>query len=377
MDFDNVMKDGFKAKQENIAAERLTHLDGKVKVGGSDSACYRKTAFNVMYDPIEVPLETSILMEKGNVGEGVIINVLNALGIKYETQGNYYGVGINSQIEVHPDFLIDLSDPGDPIRDGLKMVNDAIKDGYKFILIEAKTTNAIPSDTHEYWLSQVNMQIRYIANGKKVEPEEIRTFVYALELNNGGHKQFDVEFDQAEVEISELKALSYIDVSEDYHQFMHGEIKEMQYTVFNVIPTYGTICYSCQWAFLCLKERTSIDLPADLDIYASEFKDWKDQEKNMNGKKEYIKDFIKKSNAKEAKSADITAAIRGGNISDTLDIDALTTEEKDEIWKTDMRVYKLNDAAMRKLRPKEYKALMEKHKTTKTSAESLILKRNA
>ena len=96
----------------------------------------------------------------------------------------------------------------------------------------------------------------------------------------------------------------------------------------------------------------------------------------MKAKGEEIKAFMKKGDVKKSISDDITAFIRGGNTSDTLDIGSVTDDEMDEIWKTDMRIFKLNDTAFRKLKPKAYKDLMEKHKTTKTTAESLILKRN-
>lgn len=375
MDLDKVQEEGFALDQENVSAHRITHEDGRVKMGASDLTCPRQAGFNIMYGPAKRTLEQSYLMTKGNIAEDMFANNLKMVGLKYETQGDYHGPDEMDQIQVHPDFLIDVNDPGHPIGEAKKMIEEAKESGVKHILIEMKTSNAIPTDAHDYWITQVNLQMDYIAIAKGAQPTEVDARVYAIELNHGRHGMFKIEYDPAEVLRAEDGARSFFVVIEEFIQLANGEIEEMTQTVHDIIPTYGTLCNMCDWADMCFKEKDKVELPKDLEIFATELKEWKEKDKNMAEKNTELKTFMQNAGVKKATSENMTLSIRGGNIKDIIDVDAMSDEDKDELWKNNMKVFNLNEVLFSKFEPKRHKEMLKKYKTTKKTAESLILKR--
>ncbi len=375
INIDQIMIEGFELEQEDVSAIRIVFEDGQVKIGASDLPCPRKTGFNIMFGPIARALNQSILMKKGNVGEEIFADNLKSMGIKYETQGHYHGPNELSFIQVHPDFLIDVNDPGSPVGEAKKMIEDAKEAGIKFILIELKTSNAVPSSPHEYWLQQVNLQHDYISLAKGIKHEELSAKLYVMELDYGRHGMFDIPFDPAEVALAEKGAISLYNVITEFVQLANGEIEEMTLTVFDIDATYGEMCNMCDWTEMCFKEKQSIELPKELETYALELKEWKEKDKNMKAKGEELKEFMKRSNVKKATSDGMTLSIRGGNIKDIIDVDSVSDDEKNELWKANMRVFTLNETLFSKLEPKRHKIMLNDHKGTKTTAESLILKR--
>ncbi len=377
MNFNKIMVAAFAILQEIVSSLRMAFINGDVRAGATDLICARKAAFGIMFEQPERTLEQSFLMAKGNIAEDMFAKNLETMGLVYETQGDYHGEGDKSFIQVHPDFLIDVNNPGEPTGEAKEMIAYAKKNKFKYVLIELKTSNAVPLEPHGYWVQQVNMQVDYISKAKKIKQEEICAFVYVIELDYGRHDYYEIEFDPEDVLIAEYNAISFYDVITEYIQFANGdiEIEDMQYTIYNVEPTFGTICNMCEWADLCTKEKDSIELPAELAEYAKEVKEWKDKEKNTKAKNTEIKEFMQKHNVKKSTSDGMVATIRGGNTKDIVDIDSMSDDEKDELWKTNMRIFNLNDTLYSKLEPKRYKEMMKKYPGTKTTAESLILKR--
>ena len=377
INIDQVMVEAFKLEQEDVSAIRIVFEDGQVKIGASDLPCPRKTGFNIMFGPVIRALSQSILMKKGNVGEEIFADNLKTMGIKYETQGHYHGPNELDFIQVHPDFLIDVNDPGNPVGEAKKMIDDAKKAGIKYILIELKTSNAVPSEPHGYWIQQVNLQHDYISIAKGIKQEELSAKLYVMELDYGRHGMFDIPFDPAEVALAEKGAVSLYNVITEFVQFANGEIEEMTSTVFDIDATYGELCNMCDWTDMCFKEKQNVDLPKELEIYALELKEYKEKDKNMKAKGEELKQFMKNGGVKRATSEGMTLSIRGGNEKDIVDVDSVPDEKMNELWKANMRVFVLNETLFSKLEPKRHKEMLNDHRGTKVTAESLILKRNA
>ena len=305
----------------------LDKNEEKIKVGASDMACASKFARNVMFGRQVVSLSDAIRMRKGNIAESLIENNFNQLGIDYERQGEYSCADIFDFIVVHPDILVDLNE-ATPKDETAKKFIDALRDmGFKYLLIEIKTTNALPPEAHEYWTRQVSVQADAIANGKGVLPTEIYAILYAIELNDGHTKQFEMFYDEEEVLLAKDDALSAVSVLEDWLQWASKEKETMELSIDDVNKNIGNLCSACEWAADCLGKGKEIELPEEqiptLEVLAK----YSGDAKNIKALKDEIKERMLKLGAKKGLTKGYTVSLRGGNKKTEVDEDSYTKEE--------------------------------------------------
>ena len=379
MNFSDLMYSAFLSEQERTKAERMTFEGNKVKVGASSVAgCARKTAYPILFGEKPPTLEEFFRMRKGNIAEGVIERNLDEMGIKYERQGEYRGTGIFDFFLVHPDILIDLSDPGDNLsEDAQKFIQRSIDKGCKFILIELKTTNSIPSEPHDYWVRQINVQAEYIAEAKGISPEQIDMYVYAMELNDGRHAEFNIPYQVEEVLIAQDDAISFVNVIEDYIVFANKEKDSMEFSINDVNRRVGSLCSVCKWAQDCLGSGKIVNLPDDIAREVKYVKEWSKQEKNIRAARDEIKKFLLSSGVKKGKAPGYAVTIKGGNKREVLDPKSYTPEEKLELAKRNADFVTVNVKELAKFREsKDEKDLWivdKKHLVEKTSPVSIMI----
>ena len=156
--FKDLMMVAFKEEQVATSFKRMSPDGHNITIGAS-VACPLREYLDRTRGAWPVTFEQFIAMRKGNVTEGVFEGNLDFLKILFERQGNYYGVGLYSFMEVHPDLLINLYDQPDVTsKDGLEFIQELKDEGFKYALIELKTSNTIPKEAHSYWVKQVNVQ---------------------------------------------------------------------------------------------------------------------------------------------------------------------------------------------------------------------------
>jgi len=379
MNFSGIMNLAFNLEQERTSNERMTYTGHDVKVGASTVAgCARKAAFPILFGEEPPTLEEFFRMRKGNVAEGVVEGNLDILGIQYEKQGEYKGEGQFDFILVHPDIFIDANAPGDNLSaEATEFIQRSKDKGCDYILYELKTTNAIPSEPHDYWVRQTNLQAQYIADSLGIEPEKIDIYVYAIELNDGRNAEFNIEFEVEEVLIAQDDALSFASVIEDYIQYANKEKDAMEFTIHDVNRRVGNLCSICKFAHNCLGSGETVELPDDLARSVSDVKEWAKQEKNMKAHKEEVKQFMLNLGAKKAKTSGFKVTLKGGNKKDVINPDSYTDEEKLALAKKDANLIKIDEKQLSRYFGTEDDSMKwvtdEKHLKEKVSALSVMI----
>ncbi len=373
------MQSAFLSEQERTSNERLTYEGHAVKVGASTvSGCARKAAFPILFGEEPPTLEEFIRMRKGNVAEGVIEGNLDELGIKYEKQGDYHGIGEFDFIQVHPDILINISDPGENLTpDAQAFIKRSARKGAKYILYELKTTNAIPIEPHDYWVRQTNMQAEYIAAAKGVTPEEIDIYVYAIEINDGRNAEYHIPYELEEVLLAQDDAISFASVIEDYIQFANKEKDAMEFSINDVNRRVGNLCSVCKFAHNCLGSGDVVDFSPDMSRSIETIKEWSKQEKNIKAIKDEVKKFMLNLGAKKGKAPGYAVTLKGGNVKDVFNPDAYTAEEKLTLVKRNANLVTMNVKELAKFYGTKEKTDMwisdAKHLMPKVSAISVMI----
>ncbi len=375
-DVPTMLYTSFKKEQEEMYYTRLSTLDQIATVGASDLACPKKTLYYKIDQSFVPTLSQAIRMRKGNVTEGLIEDSFTNMGVKFERQGEYKGEGLFGFITVHSDILIDLNDYGTPNGETQAELDMAKRKGKKYLLVELKTTNMIPEEPHDYWLIQTMIQAKFIADVRGIDISDIDISVLALELNNGGYRQYSIEYDEELTNIALEEALILNEILTQLIEFHTGERETFDFTVDDAPRHVGSLCVECPWLHDCLGSTEEIGLPDDIARAAQEYKGWKEQERNMKEKGLLIKEFLKANKTKKAISPGLSLTIRGGNTKQVLDKSTLTDEDITSLWEKNMRVFDVDEKALQALEPDRYKQLVEDHSKTKTTAESLLINRS-
>jgi len=333
--FNNIMGKAFKVRQEDTKYSRMT-LDGiKAKLGASDIAlCARKAAYDVIVGSKSRTLSEFFRMSKGNIAEGVVEQNLDTLSVPYERQGEYTGKGTYDFMVVHPDILIKVQD--------LKKVDDpevkkwyiyALKNKYKYLLVELKTTNGIPVNVHDYWEKQTNIQMDIIAQEIGIEPEEIGTIVYAIELNDGNTKEFPIKYDLEVTTLALEEAMFCLDVIQDYFDWSNGDKENREFEIQNVPRRVGSACMLCDHTDDCLSKTEAIELEDNYNSTLEYIAKYNAEKKNIDKNKGDIKNLLLKLGAKKAFTKDFEVSLRGGNKKKVIDPSKFSDKEKLEIAK--------------------------------------------
>jgi hypothetical protein len=379
MNFADIMKKGFEKERERTKIERLTYDGHKVKVGASTvSGCAKMAAYPILFGEEPPTLEEDLRMRKGNIAELIVEGNLTEMGIKYERQGEYNGTGEFDFILVHPDILIDVNDPGENLDpDAEEFIQRSKDKGCDYILYELKTTNAIPAEPHDYWIRQTNMQAQYIADSKGIDPEKIDIFVYAMELNDGRNKEFDLDFEVEEVLLAQDDAISFVSVIEDFIQYANKEKDTMDFTINDVHRRVGNLCSICKFANSCLGSGEVVEFPPDLQRSISTIKEWAKQEKNIKATKEEVKKFMLNLGTKKGKAPGYAVTLKGGNVKEVINPDSFSDEEKLALMKRDASFVSVNVKQLAKFygtkNEEDLWITDEKHMMPKTSAISVMI----
>lgn len=202
-------------------------------------------------------LKELIVLLKGNIGESLVEWGLGEAII--EPQVECKGSGEYAFIKAHADFVV--------------VVN---KDGAK-IIIEVKTTNSVPETIRESWFHQVQVQMGL--SGVK------RAKLFAMNLNTGEHKEFDVLFNQIVFE-NTLKLIK--EKWDRIHQPDYVPKGEC-----------GPLCASCPFKLECNTLKTDKELPDEIAAMAKRLKEIKKEQKLL---EENIKAFMDMASYNRAKS---------------------------------------------------------------------------
>jgi len=374
---DRLMKIAFDKDQRKVSAERImTRGLDRPKIGASDLACASKYVRDVIYGKHDIPLHHYFRMRKGNVAEKIIETNLASLGIEFESQGEYSCEGFFDFIEVHPDILIDLSQ--DVEGEGREFIEELRKAGYKYALIELKTTNAIPPKPHDYWVRQVSLQVDAISTTLSIEHSEIYASVYAIELNNGLTRQYPIECDEEEIILSKDDAVTAQAVLEDWLQWANKEKDSMELSVNDVNRNIGNLCSVCDWAQECIGKGKEVRLPDEtlptLEVIAKH----SEEAKNVKALKEELRDYLVKLGAGRAKTSGFTVSLRGGNKKEEIDPSGYSREEILAIARELPEVLTINKTYANSLIgniDKELEWIIDGHIKQKTTPLSVIIKR--
>jgi len=360
-----------KAKFENEEShfERLTKDGVNVRIGASDLACPRKTYYSKTDPGFKESLKNFYRMRKGNYIEAMFEDFLEFHKIIFERQGSYSGHGIFSFIEIHPDLLIEVEpNKHHPATEELR------KQGYKWILIELKSTNAIPKEPHDYWESQVNMQIDAIAENVGCDVSEIHASVFAIELNDGMTMQYPITYNEDLLLEVKEQALFLNEVLQDYVDFKNKVKDTLEFTAKDVPANFGNLCSICHWTEECFGKGKIAKLPEDLTRMAKSVREYKNQEKNIKGMVSSIKEFMEGAKALKAENGSVTVSLRGGKEKTVLDTSAISPADAKLVWKNDMTVFDINSKKLEASLPDFHKDLIKKYPSTKKSPVSVIIK---
>lgn len=377
--FPEVMYDAFLIDQERVKSERRTFEGHSVKVGASDiSACARKSAYPILFGEIDPSLENLYRMRKGNIAEKMIEDNLTQMGIPFERQGEYVGPGQFAFIVVHPDLLIDVDEALETaIESGRDLIQFAKDNGKTHILIELKTANAVPDEPHDYWVRQVNLQTDYIATDLGIDTDDMLSFVYCMELNDGRNKMFHIPFEVEEVLIAQDDALSYANVIEDFIQFANGEKEHMEYTINDVNRRVGNLCSVCEYAHNCLGSGETLEFPPDLARTVATVREYAKQDKNIKAMKTELKDVMLNLGVKKGVCDGYAVTLKGGNSNTVLDESSYTDEEKLQMVKMNPRLVTPNLKAIQALADPEDEKVSwmfgQKHEKKKQSPISVMI----
>lgn len=319
LDLGMIMLENFRDEQSYTHLNRLTHDGLNVSVGAS-VACPRRTYFDyAVLTKNDRGLKEFIVMRKGNVSESLVELTLDSIGIPYEPQGEYVGKDLYDFMFVHPDILIDLDN-----LDTSKIKNKKVRDHFddikkqklKYLLVELKTSNSVPSEPHDYWVKQVSIQIHIIAEAKGIEVEEIGASVFVMELDYGFTGAFQIEYDEESVIIALEELMQLADALQDLVDFQNHMKDSMEFSSSDVPYNLGNLCSFCDHQAICYKgfeQNDYIALPEEYAKELVEIKRYRDKKNNFDNMAKDISSWLVKSGVRRGVSSIAEAKLRGGN----------------------------------------------------------------
>ncbi|WP_267523655.1 Dna2/Cas4 domain-containing protein [Campylobacter sp. MG1] len=266
--------------EENLAKvmdkdTEITLGDRSKYIGASDiGGCLRASYLNKV-QPRIIDTKQNLVFLRGHLAEGIL-------------QKAFQGLNLLSQVEVGFDEL------------SLKAHIDFVLNGKNETLIfECKSVSGIPELPYESWILQVQLQIWLLE--KKIPNKPISAFVFAIDVNNGDYKFFEIKRNDFLLKLAfeKIQKLKYaLDTKEEPKAEIQG------------------YCGKCSHKNTCplVNSNETIELSDEIKQRAEKLvarvKDLKEQEKALDSEKEDLKNVLETLNIKKL-------SVVSGNISIT------------------------------------------------------------
>ncbi len=268
--FLSFLENGIKAfSKENTEA---TLGDRSTYVGSSDIGQCPRKAFLTKTQPVEASFQQELVFLRGHMAESIIRCGLQGGKIPFEEQVEVVDKGDHAFIKTHIDFVADVSDES--------------------IVIECKSTNAIPQEPYLSWILQVQLQMGLLRKQKKVD----RGIIAVINLNSGLLEAFDIPYSEEMFQMALDRAKNLWEALET-KQEPQGEV--------------GSLCSFCAYKANCpLLHKGADSLPLELEQdalrYAELQKQNKEAQKEADGLKSKIMDFMSATGTKKVQVQDLS-----------------------------------------------------------------------
>lgn len=232
--FINFLEKGIKAYSKKNTLDTLG--DRSTYIGSSDiGQCPRKVYLSKK-SPVEHTLQQEIIFARGHNAEQIIASAMVGNGINFEEQVEAIGTGDKAFIRTHIDFLI--------------------KSGKEMVVVECKSTGAVPSEPYASWIFQVQLQMGLLREGNP--PIDCnRAVIVVVNVNTGENTAFDVPFDETLYQMAINKAKLHWEALQSDTEPM-GKVE--------------SLCAFCPYKANCPALHQGCDeLPLDLEQDAVEF----------------------------------------------------------------------------------------------------------
>lgn len=268
--FLNFLENGIKAFSK--ANTKATLGDRSTYVGSSDIGQCPRKAYLAKTMPVEASFQQELVFLRGHMAESVIRYGLQGGKIPFEEQVEVVDKGDHAFIKTHIDFVVDM--------------------GQESVVVECKSTNAIPQEPYLSWILQVQLQMGLLRKVKKVD----RGIIAVINLNSGALEAFDVSFSEEMFQMALDRAKNLWD-SLQLKQEPQGET--------------GSLCSFCAYKANCpLLHKGADSLPLELEQdalrYAELQKAQKDTQKEADGLKSRLMDFMSATNTKKVQVQDLS-----------------------------------------------------------------------
>ena len=222
--------------------------------------------------PVEASFQQELIFLRGHMAESVIRCGLQGGKVPFKEQVEVCGDGEFSFVKTHIDFVADM--------------------GSNNIVIECKSTNAIPQEPYLSWILQVQLQMGLLRKTKNVECG----IIAVINLNSGGIEAFDIPYSENMFEMALDRAKKLWD-SLQSKQEPQEEI--------------GNLCSFCNYKGNCpMLHKGADSLPLELEQdalrYAELQKQSKEAQKEAGGLKSKLMDFMSATGTKKVQVQDLS-----------------------------------------------------------------------
>lgn len=248
--FIKFLEKGLQAAAKQKTLETLG--DRSTYVGSSDVGQCPRKAYLSKVSPKEYSLEQNIIFARGHNAELIVRDAFLGNKTPFKEQVEVQGKDEFVFVKTHIDFLAEFKEES--------------------VVVECKSTNSLPSEPYASWVKQVILQIGLL---KEQGVNCNRGIIVALNVNNGEHTAFNVEFSQSLYELSLKRA------KDIWKHLQNGTEPQGE-----VSP----ICSFCSYRSNCealLKD--SHDLPDELVQDAKEFAHVQSVQKELTKKSDALK----------------------------------------------------------------------------------------
>lgn len=243
------------------AAQNSAHLGDRTKyVGASDIVgCPRKAVLSKL-DPKPFTSKQLLIFSRGHAAQAMYAEIFRAGGASFDEEVEFK----------HPD------EPA--ILCHVDLMFYTTRQTKRVHIVEMKSTNGIPAEPYSTWVDQLQIQMGLAK--KNLDPQtEITGSVLAVDMNAGDYKEFNGHTPNDEVFDFFMAKGNKILAA------LNGEIE--------VSPEPGPFCGKCLYRGDCPSfERNAIELPADTERSALAYAKLKEQERQLKGAIEVLKDDI-------------------------------------------------------------------------------------
>lgn len=237
-------------------------------IGASDvGGCPFKTIKEKLEKP-EHSVEKNIVFQRGHIAEEMVAKMLN--GVPYKRQVELKGEIDNYPLIAHLDFLI--------------------KAKTRSVIVEAKTVKEQIDEPYESWILQVQFQMGLLMNEIQDEDHIIEAYIVAIDVNEGWHKIFKIDFNDDLFLMALNKANHLVDC------LAKGAKPHA------IIQNY---CSSCPYTQECPKQGCfATELPDNMKNDLKLIKEHDAQDKIIKQKKDALKEYMINTGLEKAKIDD-------------------------------------------------------------------------